>query len=252
MNMERFIKSSLTILLTIALFGCTSYQPTTSKPNNKTSNVSKKKDNIKSKKDMKEKDDEETNKETANSADENSSQQVVDSQQTSNDASAQTPSDETSGSDTELLNMANLRIDEYWNIYYGFASGCYFEHGDMVDNLGEYKGYCPITDSRIHSLEDIESVWYESFSRKYAVPYYDAYPSMKRPFIEVNGQVYESYQVFGIVGNEFFFDHIVNKTSDEVWFAYYSKGIDGTIGDTGQTWSFVYEDGIWKFGTIIR
>lgn len=248
MNMERFIKSSLTILLAITLFACTSSQPTTSKSSPKTSNVTRKKSKTKTKK----RNDEETNKETLNNADENNSLQEVIPQQTSNDASAQSSSDETTGSDTELLNMANLRIDEYWNIYYGFASGCYFEHGDMVDNLGEYKGYCPITDSRIHSLEDIESVWYESFSRKYAVPYYDAYPSMKRPFIEVNGQVYESYQVFGIVGNEFFFDHIVNKTSDEVWFAYYSKGIDGTIGDTGQTWSFVYEDGIWKFGTIIR
>lgn len=49
-----------------------------------------------------------------------------------------------------------------------------------------------------------------------------------------------------------FFDHITQKTDDEVWFAYYCKGPDGSISDTQQQWSFVYEDGQLKYGTIIR
>lgn len=42
------------------------------------------------------------------------------------------------------------------------------------------------------------------------------------------------------------------KTDDEVWFAYYSKDLSGNINDTQEQWSFVYEDGQLKYGTIVR
>lgn len=49
-----------------------------------------------------------------------------------------------------------------------------------------------------------------------------------------------------------FLTKITQKTDDEVWFAYYCKGPDGSISDTQQQWSFVYEDGQIKYGTIVR
>ena len=72
------------------------------------------------------------------------------------------------------------------------------------------------------------------------------------PFWEENGQVYERYRIDGIPHVSFFFDYITQKTDDEVWFAYYCKGPDGSISDTQQQWSFVYEDGQLKYGTIVR
>lgn len=111
-----------------------------------------------------------------------------------------------------------------------------------------------ITDPNIRSLQDVENVWYQKFSRRYPAPYLDMNinPYKELPFWEENGQVYERYRIDGFVGVSFFFDHITQKTDDEVWFAYYSKGADGTINDTQEQWSFVYEDGHLKYGTITR
>lgn len=72
------------------------------------------------------------------------------------------------------------------------------------------------------------------------------------PFWEEDGQVHERYRIDGIVGHSIYFDHIVQKSDDEVWFALFSEGVDGTIQDWNQEWSFVYEDGQFKYGTVIR
>lgn len=248
MNIERLIKLSLAILLIITPFGCISSQPTNSKSSPKASNVTRKKNKIKTEKDTKKKDDEDTNKETANSSDENGSQQIMDSQQATNDDSAQSSSDEPSDADTELLNMANSRIHDYWHDYYCFMAGTYFSY-----DSGQIGNYCHINDPRIHSLRDVEDVWYEKFSKKYPIIYNDENqnPYKKQAFIQKDDGVYELYQIDGLA-IEFYFDHITQRTADEVWFACYCKGPDGSTSDTGQTWSFVYEDGTWKYGQITK
>lgn len=149
--------------------------------------------------------------------------------------------------DEELLTYANDHLDDFWRTYYCFMAGIFFEGtGDFGNTL--------ITDPNIHSLQDVENVWYQKFSRRYPAPYLDmnTNPYKELPFWEENGQVYERHRIDGIVGVSFFFDHITQKTDDEVWFAYYSKGVDGTINDTQEQWSFVYEDGQLKYGTITR
>lgn len=149
--------------------------------------------------------------------------------------------------DEELLTYANDHLDDFWRTYYCFMAGTFFEGtGDFGNTL--------ITDPNIHSLQDVENVWYQKFSRRYPAPYLDmnTNPYKELPFWEENGQIYERYRIDGIVGVSFFFDHITQKTDDEVWFAYYSKGVDGTINDTQEQWSFVYEDGQLKYGTIVR
>lgn len=149
--------------------------------------------------------------------------------------------------DEELLAYANDHLNDFWHTYYCFMAGTYFEGtGDFGNTL--------ITDSRIHSLQDIENVWYQYFSRRYPVPYMDINTNIYKevPFWEENGQIYERYRIDGIPHVSFFFDHITQKTDDEVWFAYYFKGPDGSISDTQQQWSFVYEDGQLKYGTIVR
>lgn len=254
MNMERLIKTSLAILLSFTLFGCTSSQSSTSKPSDKTtqksSEVSKKKDKKKSKKVSKKKTDDDTDKKiSADNTSEKTYQQETSSEQLSNDTSAQSSTNEVSTEDVELLNMANSRIHDYWKTYYCFMAGTYFSY-----DTGTITNYVHINDSRINSLQDIDNVWYEHFSRRYPVPYYDMNinPYKRLPFIKREDGIYELYQVDGIAGTTFFFDHIVKKTSDEIWFAYYGKGLDGNIYDTGQLWSFVYEDGIWKYGQITK
>lgn len=149
--------------------------------------------------------------------------------------------------DEELLTYADDHLDDFWRTYYCFMAGTYFEASKNNNSM-------LITDPRIHSLQDIETVWYQKFSRRYPAPYLDmnTNPYKELPFWEENGQVYEKYRIDGIVGVSFFFDHITQKTDDEVWFAYYSKGADGTINDTQEQWSFVYEDGQLKYGTIVR
>lgn len=149
--------------------------------------------------------------------------------------------------DEELLAYANNHLADYWHTYYCFMAGTYFEGtGDFGNTL--------ITDPNIHSLQDVENVWYQYFSRKYPIPYMDINTNVYKevPFWEENGQVYERYRIDGIPHVSFFFDHITQKTDDEVWFAYYCKGPDGSTSDTQQQWSFVYEDGQLKYGTIIR
>lgn len=149
--------------------------------------------------------------------------------------------------DEELLTYANDHLNDFWHTYYCFMAGTYFEGtGDFGNTL--------ITDPNIHSLNDVESVWYQYFSMKYPIPYMDVNTNIYKevPFWEENGQVYERYRIDGIPHVSFFFDHITQKTDDEVWFAYYCKGPDGSISDTQQQWSFVYEDGQIKYGTIVR
>ena len=140
--------------------------------------------------------------------------------------------------DEELLAYANNHLADYWHTYYCFMAGTYFEGSGEIGNK-------LITDPNIHSLQDVENVWYQYFSRKYPIPYMDIN-------INVYKEVYERYRIDGIPHVSFFFDHITQKTDDEVWLAYYCKGPDGSISDTQQQWSFVYEDGQIKYGTIVR
>lgn len=149
--------------------------------------------------------------------------------------------------DEELLAYANDHLNDFWHTYYCFMAGTYFEGSGEIGNK-------LITDPNIHSLQDVENVWYQYFSRKYPIPYMDINTNVYKevPFWEENGQVYERYRIDGIPHVSFFFDHITQKTDDEVWFAYYCKGPDGSISDTQQQWSFVYEDGQLKYGTIVR
>lgn len=149
--------------------------------------------------------------------------------------------------DEELLAYANNHLADYWHTYYCFMAGTYFEGSGEIGNK-------LITDPNIHSLQDVENVWYQYFSRKYPIPYMDININVYKeaPFWEENGKVYERYRIDGIPHVSFFFDHITQKTDDEVWFAYYCKGPDGSISDTQQQWSFVYEDGQIKYGTIVR
>lgn len=149
--------------------------------------------------------------------------------------------------DEELLAYANDHLNDFWHTYYCFMAGTYFEGSGEIGNK-------LITDPNIHSLQDVENVWYQYFSRKYPIPYMDINTNVYKevPFWEENGQVYERYRIDGIPHVSFFFDHIKQKTDDEVWFAYYCKGPDGSISDTQQQWSFVYEGGQLKYGTIVR
>ena len=149
--------------------------------------------------------------------------------------------------DEELLAYANDHLNDFWHTYYCFMAGTYFEGSGEIGNK-------LITDPNIHSLQDVENVWYQYFSRKYPIPYMDINTNVYKevPFWEDNGQVYERYRIDGIPHVSFFFDHITQKTDDEVWFAYYCKGPDGSISDTQQQWSFVYEGGQLKYGTIVR
>lgn len=89
--------------------------------------------------------------------------------------------------DEELLAYANDHFHDYWQTYYGFMTGTYFE------STREF-GSSVITDPNIHSLQDIENVWYQKFSRRYPVPYMDMSINFYEdvPFWEENGQVYES------------------------------------------------------------
>lgn len=149
--------------------------------------------------------------------------------------------------DEELLAYANDHLLDFWRTYYCFMAGTYFEATKDNDSM-------LITDSNIHSLQDVENVWYQKFSRRYPAPYLDmnTNPYKELPFWEENGQLYEKYRIDGIVGASYFFDHITQKTNNEVWFAVYVKYVDGKIDDANEQWSFVYEDGQLKYGTIVR
>ena len=149
--------------------------------------------------------------------------------------------------DEELLAYANDNLQDYWHTYFCFMAGTYFEGSGEIGNK-------VITDPSIHSLQDVENVWYQKFSRRSPVPYMDISTNVynETPFWEENGQVYERYRIDGIPYVSFFFDHITQKTDDEVWLALYSEGVDGTIQDWNQEWSFVYEDGHLKYGTVVR
>lgn len=147
----------------------------------------------------------------------------------------------------QLLDYANAHFDDYWNKFYRFMAGTYFE------STGEV-GKSLVIDPNIHSLQDVENVWYQYFAKKYSVQYMDTNINcyVEIPFWEEDGQVYERYCVGGLFGFEYYFNHITKITDDEVWFELYAKGLDGSINDTNQQWSFVYEDGQLKYGTIIR
>lgn len=149
--------------------------------------------------------------------------------------------------DEELLAYANNHLADYWHTYYCFMAGTYFEGSCEIGNK-------LITDPNIHSLQDVENVWYQYFSRKYPIPYMDININVykEEPFWEENGRVYERNHIDGIVGHSIYFDHIVQKSDDEVWFALFSEGADGAIQDWNQEWSFVYEDGQLKYGTVVR
>ena len=116
--------------------------------------------------------------------------------------------------DEQLLTYANDHFEDYWRTYYGFMTGTYFE------STREF-GSSIITDPNIHSLQDIENVWYQKFSKRYPVPYMDMSINFYKeaPFWEEDGQVYQRYHIDGIVGHSIYFDHIVQKSDDEVWFA---------------------------------
>lgn len=68
--------------------------------------------------------------------------------------------------DEELLAYANNHLADYWHTYYCFMAGTYFEGSGEIGNK-------LITDPNIHSLQDVENVWYQYFSRKYPIPYMD-------------------------------------------------------------------------------
>lgn len=88
--------------------------------------------------------------------------------------------------DEELLAYANDHINDFWHVYYCYMAGTFFEGtGDFGNTL--------ITDPNIHSLQDIENVWYQYFSRRYPIPYMDINTNVYKevPFWEENGQVYE-------------------------------------------------------------
>ena len=135
--------------------------------------------------------------------------------------------------DEELLAYANDHFEDFWRTYYGFMAGTYFE------GTGEF-GNATITDPNIHSLQDVENVWYQKFSRRYPVPYMDMNINFYEnvPFWEEDGQVHERYRIDGAVGFSIYLDHITRKTDDEVWFALYSEGVDGSIQDWNQPHNF--------------
>ena len=149
--------------------------------------------------------------------------------------------------DEELLAYANDHINDFWHVYYCYMAGTFFEDtGDFGNTL--------ITDPNIHSLQDIENVWYQYFSRRYPIPYMDINTNVYKeiPFWEENRQVYERYRIDGVVGSHLYFDHIEQKTDDEVWFSVYVEYVDGKIDDANQQWSFIYDGGQLKYGTIVR
>lgn len=150
--------------------------------------------------------------------------------------------------DEQLLEYANDHIEDYWHVYYGFMTGTYFDRGE------ELNGYYKIVSSDIHSLEDIENEWYTYFSRRYPIPYMDMSmnPYEDVPFKVIDGEVYEKYCIDGFVGTSIYFDHITQKSDDEVWFEMYFRYADNKIGDSHQQYSFVYEDGYFKYGEIIK
>lgn len=151
-------------------------------------------------------------------------------------------------SDDELIAYANDHLDDYWHTYYCFMAGTYFE------GTGEWGQNLIITDPNIHSLQDIENVWYQKFSRRYPAPYMDMNINLYKetPFWKENGQVHERDHIDGIIAHSLYFDHITQKSDDEVWFALYSTTPDNKIHDWNQEWSFVYENGQLMYGTIVR
>ena len=88
--------------------------------------------------------------------------------------------------DEELLAYANDHLNDFWHTYYCYMAGTFFEAADDNGNM-------LIIDPRIHSLQDIENVWYQYFSRRYPIPYMDVNTNVfkETPFWEENGQVYE-------------------------------------------------------------
>lgn len=101
--------------------------------------------------------------------------------------------------DEELLAYANDHLLDFWRTYYCFMAGTYFEGSGEIGNK-------LITDPNIRSLQDVENVWYQKFSRRYPAPYLDMNinPYKELPFWEENGQVYERYRIDGFVGVSFF------------------------------------------------
>lgn len=72
------------------------------------------------------------------------------------------------------------------------------------------------------------------------------------PFKMMDGEVYERYRIDGLVGVSIYFDHVTQKSNDEVWFGMYYRGVDNTLTDSHQQYSFVYENGKLKYGTIVK
>ena len=90
----------------------------------------------------KKKEKKESKQDAVNQPEEDESKPVVDSGLSS------------SYTDEELLTYANDHRDDFWHTYYWFMAGTFFEASNDNGNM-------LITDSRIHSLQDVENVWYQ-------------------------------------------------------------------------------------------
>lgn len=156
--------------------------------------------------------------------------------------------------DQELLDYANEKAEDYFKMRMSAMCGQGFDV-DVNDTVQQNDvTYCRITNENIQSLDDIYEYWSQYFSEKYGAWYQDVDQNVYgiMPYIEMNKKVYAMNKIDGIVGSTMYFDHITMKSDDEVWFEAYWKSIDDSITDANQQWSFVYENGPFKYGTVIK
>lgn len=157
-------------------------------------------------------------------------------------------------SDQELLDYANSKAEDYFKMRMSAMCGQGFDV-DVNDTVQQNDvTYYRIINENIHSLDDIYEYWYQYFSEKYGAWYQDINQNVYgiTPYIEMNGKVYALKKIDGIVGSTMYFDHITMKSDNEIWLEAYWKGADGSIADANQQWSFVYENGQFKYGTVIK
>lgn len=161
-------------------------------------------------------------------------------------------------SDEELLALAQENFEDMYRMDVGFINGgplpiALDEHIiiDYEDPYGEtgterrqwyfnrVPGYATLEEAKAAAAK----VWYKKFARKY---YLD--PGAK--YVYFNGAVYTPDGALGGTDAPFVVDGIVGRTADEVVFTGRWLRDDGRTFGTAD-FSFVYENGRWKYGHFI-
>lgn len=149
-------------------------------------------------------------------------------------------------SNEELMEVSTKMYPAMKKEWFSFTSGNrYYDNQKFLENY-VYK----IEREDIQSIEDIRNDFYEHFSKRYEFPFdHDPY---KKVYMEKEDGLYAKF-TWQTQSNTVYYPGKINEIGDDyVIYEIYLEDEKTTVYDTNQTFSLVYSQEKWIYGTFFE